>query len=202
MTNNTMVFGANTRRSEKWRVYRIRTANSTYELEVQGEVAASARRCAVLTKVEPKEQSGQSFEDSAPRAGSDSLFSLSPMDWMGKSLCVGTAQTSQVQSVDFVKTTSGPTRTQQFPARQWTTGPVPAPAPAPARAEPPPAFAPFPLGTVELLEAAAGALKSVCHRHDLKAAIADDPHLVKRYQLALAQCGLMLEAMERRRGEG
>jgi hypothetical protein len=201
MTGNTMVFGASTRRSEKWRVYRIRTANSTYELEVQGEVAGEARRCAVLTRVEPKEQAGQSFEDSAPRVGSAPLFDVSPMDWMGKSLCVGTAKTSEVQSVDFIKTSSGPTRTQQFPARVWTTGP--APAPAPARAEPPPpAFAPFPLGTVELLEAAAGALKSVCHRHDLKAAIADDAHLVKRYQLALAQCGLMLEAMERRRGDG
>jgi hypothetical protein len=200
MTGNTMVFGANTRRSEKWRVYRIRTANSTYELEMQGEVAEGARRCAVLTKVEPKEQAGQSFEDSAPRAGADSLFKLSPMDWMGKPLCVGTAQTSEVQSVDFIKTSSGPNRTQQFPARMWTTGPAPQPAP---RAEPPPpAFAPFPLGTVELLEAAASALQSVCHRHDLKAAISDDPLLIKRYTLALAQCGLLLEAMERRKGNG
>ena len=50
-----------------------------------------------------------------------------------------------------------------------------------------------------LREAAASVLKAVCHRHDLRHAIEHDPLLVKRLEHALAECGLMLEAMERRR---
>lgn len=186
MTNGTMVFGSATRRSEKWRVYRIGTANSTYELEVQGEVAGEGRRCAVLTCVAPPARAGVTFEDSAPRVGDGDLFALSPVEWMGKTLSVGTARTTEIRSVDFVKTASEVTR------RTFVPPPPPAPPP------PPPAYAPFPLGQIELLEAAAGALKAIAHRHDLRGAIAGTPHLVKRYQLALAECGLMLEALDRR----
>src|SRR5690348_6556025 len=104
MHNETIVFGLAVRRSEKWRVYRIRTANSTYELEVQTETAEGARRCAVLTCIEPKRP--VCFEDSAPRISSEPLYALSPVDWIGKRLTVGTACTSEIHSVDFVKTSA------------------------------------------------------------------------------------------------
>lgn len=184
MSSATMVFGATSRRSEKWRVYRIRTANSTWELEVQAE--GGERRCAVLTRVDP---AGESFEDSAPQADGRSLYALSPLDWIGRRLAVGTALTSEIQSVDFVATTS---------ARKTAHS-------APTRAEPPrveegrPAWAPFPLGYVEMAEAAASVLKAVAHRHDLHDALRHDPMLVRRLELALAQCGLMVEALSRRK---
>lgn len=188
---STMVFGSVSRRSEKWRVYRIRTANSTYELEVQSEAAPHARRCAVLTCVEPKARAGATFEDSMPLIGGAPLYDASPLEWIGRTLAVGTARTSEIQAVDFVATTSGPTRT----TAHTTVGPPPSPPP---REEPQRQWAPFPLGQIEMVEAAASVLKAVCHQHHLPSAIQHDAHLVKRLKLALAECGLMLEAMERR----
>ena len=70
--------------------------------------------------------------------------------------------------------------------------------PRASQPEPPHQWAPFPLGQIELVEAAASALKAVCHQHHLPSAIEHDAHLIKRFKLALAECGLMLEAMERR----
>lgn len=190
-----MVFGATMRRSEKWRVYRIRTANSTYELEVQTEGAE--RRCTVLTRTQP---AGERYEDSAPQLDGQSLYAQSALDWIGKRLSVGTACTSEIQSVDFLTTASqrsAPSSTMVFGEK--------APRAEPARAPPPPRveerrpdWAPFPLGFVEMTEAAASVLKSVAHRHDLAAALRDDPHLMRRYQLALAACGLMVETLTRR----
>lgn len=184
MAGSTMVFGAPTRRAEMWRVYRIRTANSTYELEVQSE--GTARRCTVLTRVDP---AGESFEDSAPQLDGKSLYAESPLDWIGKQLAVGTARTSEIQSVDFLTTASE--------RRASRTSIAVAAPPAPAQ-ERRPDWAPFPLGFVEMTEAAAAVLSNVAHRHDLSAAIRNDPHLVRRLELALAQCGLMVETLTRR----
>lgn len=189
MGSETMVFGAGARRSEKWRVYRIRTANSAYELEVQAEVGAGARRCAVLTCIEPASRNGESFEDSAPQVGEQSLHALSPMDWIGKPLTVGTARTSEVQSVDFIATTSARA------ARGARSTPAAQPGP---RREEPRAWAPYPLGSVEMAEAAASVLQALCHQRDLLHDLGGNAHLHKRLQLALAQCGLMLEALEQR----
>ncbi|MDP2275489.1 MAG: hypothetical protein Q8N23_16165 [Archangium sp.] len=169
-------------------MYRIRTANSTYELEVQGEAATQSRRCAVLTCVEPKARAGAAFEDSMPLIGGAPLYDSSPLEWIGRTLSVGTARTSEIQAVDFVATTSGPRRTT---TNHTTVGPPP-------REEPQRQWAPFPLGQIEMVEAAASVLKAVCHQHHLPSAIQHDAHLVKRLKLALAECGLMLEAMERR----
>lgn len=186
MAGATMVFGAPTRRAEKWRVYRIRTANSTYELEVQAE--GSERRCTVLARVEP---AGECFEDSAPQVEGKSLYGVSPLDWIGKRLSVGTARTSEIQSVDFLTTASERSRrssTMVFAQQQ----------PAPRVEERRPDWAPFPLGYVEMAEAAASVLKHVAHRHDLREGIEHDPHLVRRLELALVECGLMVEALTRR----
>jgi len=167
-----------------WRVYRIRTANSTYELEVQTEVAPGVRRCAVMTCVEPVSRSGQVFEDSSPLLGNESLYAVNPLDWIGRVLRLGTASTSEIQSVDFVRSSSMRTVRPVVPA---------APPQAPARA-----WAAYPLGQVEMLEAAASVLKAVCHQHELARDLAGDSRLRRRYELALAQCALLIETLGER----
>lgn len=196
MSSHTMVFGANTRRSTSWRLYRIRTANSLYDLEVQGE-SAGGRRCVVLTCFEPKDRAGVSFEDSAPLLDAVSLFTLSPLEWMGKCLSVGTARTSPLQSVDFIAAADAPVKR---PSRTTTFG---AQASAPL-AEPkqetrtaPNPWSPFPLGAVEMAEVAASLLKCVTHQQGATAAVGRDEHLNQRLRLALAECRLMLEALHR-----
>ncbi len=184
MSNQTMVFGAETRRSEMWRVYRIRTANSAYELEVQADPAGGLRRCAVMTCVSPATRAGQVFEDSLPLLGDESLFAVNPVDWIGRTLRIGTACTSEIHQVDFIKCTS--TR-----SRGYTTSAAP---PTPGRDQRP-AWAPYPLGQVEMLEAAASVLKAVCHQHQLRGDLSHDRRLVRRFELALAECGLMLETL-------
>jgi hypothetical protein len=190
-----MVFGATTRRSEKWRVYRIRTANSTYELEVQTE--GVGRRCTVLTRIEP---AGERYEDSAPQLDGQSLYAHSALDWIGKRLSVGTACTSEIQSVDFLTTASE--RSRPSPTTVFGSQSARAQAshaqPAVRVEERRPDWAPFPLGFVEMTEAAASVLKSVAHRHDLWDALQGDPQLVRRFQLALAGCGLMVETLTKR----
>lgn len=205
--SETMVFGAPTRRTEAWRVYRIRTANSEYELEVQEPGAG--RRCTVLTKL-AGEAAVQSFEDSQPRVGERCLYDVSPLEWMGQPLAVGTACTTPIQSVDFVR--HAPLRTQRasnatmiFP-QSGSRAPNPAPAqaaPAPASSSATPqSWSAFPLGCVEMLEAAASVLGAVCHRTDLAAALEGNPRLSKRYRLALAQCGVLLETLGNRAENG
>lgn len=201
--SETMVFGAPTRRTEAWRVYRIRTANSEYELEVQEPGAG--RRCTVLTKL-AGEAAVQSFEDSQPRVGERCLYEVSPLEWMGQPLAVGTACTTPIQSVDFVR--HAPLRTQRAPSSAtmaFPPGASRAPHPTPAHAAPtaassatPQSWSAFPLGCVEMLEAAASVLGAVCHRPDLAAALEGNPRLSKRYRLALAQCGVLLETLGNR----
>ncbi len=202
MSSETMVFGISARRSEKWRVYRIGTANSTYELEVQDGPGKTARRCVVLTCVAPAARAGESFEDSSPQADEQSLYALSPMDWIGRSLTVGTARTSPVQSVEFVTATDLPPSQTRAPAGRSATavhfGTRPLPRQAP-KAEERPTWAPFPLGYVEMAEAAASLLKAACHRHDLLPALEGEPLLEQRMSLALDQCALLLKAL---RGRG
>lgn len=183
MSNQTMVFGAEMRRSDMWRVYRIRTANSDYELEVQTDSAGGSRRCAVLTCVLPATRAGHACEDSSPLLGDESLFAVNPVDWIGRTLRIGTACTSEIHQVDFSKCTS--TRSRGF-----TTSAAP-PTPRDQR----PAWAPYPLRQVEMLEAAASVLKAVCHQHQLRGDLSHDRRLVRRFELALAECGLMLETL-------
>jgi len=188
MSTQTMVFGSNSRRSNQWRLYRIRTANSVYELEV--ETPGVGRRCVVLTCVEPANRAGENFEDSSPQAGAESLYALSPMEWMGRCLVVGTARTSEVQAVDFLASNAerrSLSRTRTFPLQPPQRAP-----------EPPPSWAPFPAGHVEMAEAAASLLKNVCHRRDLGAALETEQHLQQRLRLAFAECQLMLEALVRK----
>lgn len=173
-----------------WRVYRIRTANSAYELEVQGGGEEGSRRCAVMTCVEPASRAGETFEDSSPQVETTSLFALSPLEWIGRRLSLGTACTSEIQSVDFVR--QSPTRSLPPAPRQ-----VAASTPPVAPQQPPP-WAPYPLGSVEMVEAAASALKAVAHQHGLQRDLAGDPRLVRRLELALAQCGLLVEALSER----
>jgi hypothetical protein len=207
MRSETMVFGAPTRRTEAWRVYQIRTANSLYELEVQN--AGGPRRCVVLTKLSAGGEALQTFEDSQPRLGEKCLYDVSPLEWMGASLSVGTATTSPIQSVDFLK--EAPLRAQRKSSTTVFGGPPPnvTQAPPPQREQrppqqattAPPPWAPFPLGCIEMVEAAAGVLGAVCHRHDLPEALARDPKLAKRFRLALAQCGVLLETLDNRQDE-
>jgi hypothetical protein len=198
MASETMVFGANLRRSEKWRLFRIRTANSTYELELESAPGTHGRRCAVLTRIAP---AGESFTDSSPMANENSLFASSPMEWMGKCLVVGTARTSEVQSVDFVGANDRPV------ARKTASTTMPfgaAPRAAEqtqhaAHAEPKPReWAPFPLSHVEMAETAAMLLKAIVHRADLFPALKGDELAERRMTLSLAECRLMLEALNRR----
>jgi hypothetical protein len=215
MSNATMVFGATMRRSEMWRLYRIRTASSVYELEVQGETSGSSRRVAVLTCVEPAARAGESHEDSSPRSGDASLFDGSPLDWIGKPLAVGTIRTSVLQAVEFITSSSTRTRsrtsfTSPAAGPGWTTSPPTSarpttttspPATTAARSREPLPWSHFPLGEIEMMEAAASVLQTLCRRHDLPGAIAHDAVLQKRLKLALAQCGLMVETMTRRFGD-
>jgi hypothetical protein len=191
MSHQTMVFGSSSRRSEKWRVYQVRTANSTYELEVEGPTPGDPRRCCVLTCVAPAHRAGEAFEDSAPRAGDQSLYAISPLDWIGKALTVGTARTSEVQSVEFIKTLDGPAS----PRRTRAGSGSPPPREAPPSSQAPRPWSPFPLGYVEMAEAAASVLQVLCHRREELIGSQHDPRLRKRLQLALASCRLMLESL-------
>ena len=180
-----------------WKLYRLRTENSVYELELQAAANASGRRCAVLTCVEPAARAGEVFEDSSPMLGTRSLFEVSPMEWIGGRLSVGTAETSLVQEVAFVSSRAEPSTLARLN--------TPRPQPAVRVAEPPPPPPPrknlwddFPTGHVQMAEAAASVLKSLCHREDLFFAVRADSVLERRLQLALAECRLMLEAMARR----
>jgi hypothetical protein len=210
MRSATMVFGAPTRRTQAWRVYQIRTANSLYELEVQE--AGEPRRCTVLTRLDAQGAALQCFEDSQPRIGERCLYDVSALEWIGQPLAVGTACTTPVVSVDFLR--NAPVRTQHatpasasqpvgsstmvFGAKKDSTR-EPAREPRVSQQQPPPpAWSAFPLGSVEMVEAAANVLAAVCHRQDLLEALEGNTLLAKRYRLALAQCGLMLETLNNR----
>jgi hypothetical protein len=200
VTTQTLVFGANMRRSEKWRLYQIRTANSTYELEVQSPTPGESRRCCVLTCISPADRAGQAFEDSSPRVGEESLFAFSPLDWIGKTLTVGTARTSEVQSVEFLSASDAPApRRKSQPAQSLVFG-VPAPAAPAPRAKPaqdPPTWAPFPLGYVQMAEAAASVLQTLDNRRAAQEDLRDDSILRRRLEHALSTCRLMLESLDR-----
>jgi hypothetical protein len=196
-----MVFGSNMRRAERWRLYQVHTANSAYELEVQSPTEGETRRCCVLTCVAPAARAGQTFEDSSPRIAEESLFAVSPLDWIGKCLAVGTARTSEVVSVEFVSASDAlaPRRGQASQSMVFGKPAAPAqPSPKPA-AEPAPAWAPFPLGYVQMAEAAAGLLQLLNNRLDLKVELHDEPMLRRRLEHALSTCQLMLESMNQKR---
>lgn len=205
MTTETLVFGANMRRSEKWRLYQIRTANSTYELEVQSPTPGDTRRCCVLTCVTPGDREGQTFEDSAPRVGNESLFAFSPFDWMSKCLTVGTARTSEVQSVEFISESDSraPRRNHRRPSPSQSLvfgSPVrPVVEKVQPKPEPPPAWAPFPLGYVQMAEAAASVLQTLEHRRAAQDDLRDDEMLRRRLEHALSTCRLMLESLGQKR---
>lgn len=199
MTTETLVFGATMRRSEKWRLYQIRTANSTYELEVQSPTPGDTRRCCVLTCVTPGAREGQTFEDSAPRVGNESLFAFSPFDWISKCLTVGTARTSEVQSVEFISESDSraPRRNRATSAsKSLVFGQPAAPVAQTVQPKPEPSpWAPFPLGYVQMAEAAAAVLQNLEHRRAAQDDLRDDAMLRRRLEHALATCRLMLESL-------
>lgn len=199
MTQNTMVFGANVRRSEKWRLYQVRTANSTYELEVQSPTPGDTRRCCVLTCVAPASRAGQSFEDSSPRAGEESLYAVSPLDWIGRCLTVGTARTSEVASVEFVSASDAPAPRKRAQTVVFDAPATSAPKPAPkASSNDALHWAPFPLGYVQMAEAAASVLQVLANREDVLTGLSD-VLLRRRAEHALATCRLLLEALPAKR---
>jgi hypothetical protein len=192
MSGQTMVFSTVSRRSEMWRVYRIRTVNSTYELEVQSPTASQVRRCVVLTCLEPKGRAGQTFEDSAPQVSGRDLFYLSPLEWMGKTLSVGTAQTSEIQSVDFIASADARRSSSLFSQRaQPGYQPHAARKPAPAPVAPQPPAQQY----VEMAETAASLLRALLHRQDFAAEVRGQGQLEQRLKLAVTQCRLMLDAL-------
>lgn len=209
MRSETMVFGAPTRRTQAWRVYQLRTANSLYELEVQE--AGEGRRCTVLTRLDAQGAALQCFEDSQPRVGERCLYDVSALEWIGQPLAVGTACTTPIQSVDFIR--NAPVRTQRATASAAPSGspqtmvfgvkkdssrePVREQR-APPQQQQAPAWSAFPLGSVEMVEAAANVLAAVCHQRDLLDALQGNALLAKRYRLALAQCGVLLETLSNR----
>jgi hypothetical protein len=81
-----------------WVVYRVHTASSRYSLGVFGG-SGERRRCAVLRGWSHGTQ--VNAEDSAPLIGEKSLFELSPSEWIGQRLRIGTTNTSPVQSVEL-----------------------------------------------------------------------------------------------------
>ncbi|MBM4777536.1 MAG: hypothetical protein GQE15_07505 [Archangiaceae bacterium] len=201
--SNTMVFGSNARRSEKWRLFQICTANTTYHLEVQDPRDDDSRRCAVLTCLSPGSRLGQTFEDSSPRAGGKSLFGLTPLDWIGKQLEVGTVRTSEIVSVEFLSMADAPVSRKTSPVpgssnATMTFGAAPSSAPAPRQErEAPRSWSAFPLGAVEMAEVAAALLNAVAHQGDVEAAVASQPLLKKRLSMALETCRLMLQTIDR-----
>jgi len=197
------------RRSEKWCLFQVCTANSTYHLEVQDPQEGGARRCAVLTCVAPSSRAGQVFEDSSPRAGQQSLYALTPLDWIGKSLEVGTARTSEVVSVEFLAANDAPTAARRsqtqvgsaptttvFPSTD-TASRSPAERNEASRQEAP-GWSAFPVSHVEMAEVAASLLNTICHRRDLLKALKAYPLPRKRLGLALDACRVLLESMEAR----
>lgn len=198
MTHQTMVFGANVRRSEKWRLYQVRTANSTYELEVQSPTPGETRRCCVLTCVAPASRAGQSFEDSSPRAGDESLFVVSPLDWIGRTLTVGTARTSEVQSVEFVSASDAPAPRRSARGPETVVFDKPAAASSPSAKAPEEersTWAPFPLGYVQMAEAAASLLQILENRRDVQERLRGELLLRRRFEHALGTARLMLEVL-------
>lgn len=181
------------RSTDGWKVYRLRTENSVYELEVQEEAGSLGRRCVVLTRLEGAGGVGETFEDSQPQLGLKSLYALSPLEWIGSRLCVGTAQTSLIQAVEFVSDRAEPSTIARLKLPR-PSAPRPPPAPPPQRNR----WDDFPKGHVEMAEVAASVLRSLCHGEDLFLAVRADALLERRLKLALAECRLMLEAMLRR----
>lgn len=197
----TMVSSPALRSSERWRVYRLATENSVYELEVQAESSGRGRRCVVLTCVKPEARAGENYEDSSPELDERSLFEFSPMDWIGKCLTVGTASTSRIQSVDFVNSVAAPSALARIQSQKLSQSEKKAPRAAPREEQPAPqrpGWSPFPEGYVEMAEAAANVLRNVCHRYELFAAIEGNAQLEHRMKVALAECRLMLDALLRR----
>ena len=207
---NTMVFGANSRRSEKWRLFQICTANTTYHLEVQEPRDGDVRRCAVLTCLSQGPRLGQTFEDSSPRAGGQSLFSMTPLDWIGRSLEVGTVRTSEIISVEFLSMRDAPASSRTAPTsgrgsadnQTMVFRVAPGAEPQGPHAErrqgqEPRQWSPFPLGAVEMAEVASALLNAVAHQGDVARALASQPLAKKRLAMALEACRVMLQTIER-----
>ncbi|MBL8933175.1 MAG: hypothetical protein JNM69_01400 [Archangium sp.] len=148
---------------------------------------------------------GQTFEDSSPRAGGKSLFGLTPLDWIGKQLEVGTVRTSEVVSVEFLSMADAPVSRKTAPVAAspsatmtfGATPSTPAPKQEPRQSEAPRSWSPFPLGAVEMAEVAAALLNAVAHQGDVEKAVASQPLMKKRLSMALETCRLMLQTIDR-----
>jgi 6-pyruvoyltetrahydropterin/6-carboxytetrahydropterin synthase len=87
---------------KSWKVYRLKTLSSEYHLGVfAGE--SGHRPCAILRGLSRGLGQLIDLQDSAPLIGGKSLFGIPPEKWIGKSLEMGTATTSPIQSVEEEK---------------------------------------------------------------------------------------------------
>lgn len=165
---------------EGWSVYRVRTASSRYLVGLfRG--APGQRPCAVL-KGTSRSAGELDVQDSDPRIGSASLFSVSPMMWTGEPLHIGTACTSPVAAVEE----------EHDPEAVASITRVGTP---PRRQEDHSTWAPYPEGEVERIEAVASVLRSVYLKRTLVEDLEREPELSERMKLALGESAMVLRAL-------
>ncbi len=179
-----------------WVVYRVQTKSSRYTLGVFGG-SAGRRRCAVLRGSSHGEQ--VNAEDSAPLVGEKSLFDLSPPEWVGHSLQIGTTKTSPIQSVELEDdpivvtsvTSLAPVVTS---SREFEAG-------SSKRAATTRQWSAYPADMVEYAESAAKLLQAVYAKQDLADDLRAHPKLAQRFKFAVGECFLVLKALGERFSE-
>ena len=178
-----------------WAVYRVQTASSRYSLGVYPG-SGERRRCAVLRGW--SHGAHVNAEDSAPLVGDKSLFELSPSEWIGQRLQIGTTKMSPVRSVELeddptviTSITSG--------APMVITSRQMAPVAASAEPERPKRQRPaYPADMVEYAETAASLLRAVYAKEGLAGDLRGQVDLERRFKVAVGECFLVLKALGER----
>jgi len=176
-----------------WVVYRVQTASSRYTLGVFGG-SGDRRRCAVLRGW--SHGAHINAEDSAPLIGDKSLFEVSPSEWIGQRLRIGTTNTSSVQSVELEDDpTVVSSITSLAPAVSSSRQLVQPTAESerPKRQRPA-----YPADMVEYAETAASLLRAVYAKEELARDLRGQGDMERRFKVAVGECFLVLKALGER----
>ena len=176
-----------------WRVYRVETQSSVYTVGLyEGE--AGRRPCAVLHGT--SHGTPIAAQDSSPLVGERSLFDVAPSEWVGYSIEIGTVTTSSVRRVeveDDEQKIQAVTRQGEVTQIGYGDG---------ARQErkqqsdqPHRGWSPYPADRVQYVESAASLLRAVYSRSELVADLRAHPDLMRRLQVAVGECFLMIKAL-------
>lgn len=188
--DRTIIFSAS---GAGWVVYRVQTASSRYSLGIFAG-SGERRRCAVLRGW--SHGAHINAEDSAPLIGERSLFELSPSEWIGQRLRIGTTNTSPVQSVELEDDPTVVTSITSFAPAVTSSRQL---APASAESERPRRQrSAYPADMVEYAETAASLLRAVYSKEGLADDLRGQADLERRFKVAVGECFLVLKALGER----